>query len=200
MARMLRALRNSTTPRATLHPFLFGLYFVLTLAAANTAELKGWPDLVRPILISLAVCGVCWAAGYALTRDSQKAATLSLLWFLAFSLYGYVAETLRVPGVLRLIGEERGLGVLFALMLIGPSLAVHRTARRLGPINRYLSLVGLILLGYTSFQLYRGLRTGQNSQGALTLPMSLADSRPAGDDRRHLLDCPGQIHRQRVSP
>lgn len=181
------ALGNSTTRPATLHPFLFGLYFVLTLAAANTAELKGWPDLVRPILISLLACGLCWFAGYALTRDSQKAAILSLLWFLAFSLYGYVAETLRVPGVLRLIGEERGLGVLFALVLMGPSLAVHRTARRLEPVNRYLSLVGLILLGYTSIQLYRGLRAGQTSRGVLPLPRVSAEPRPTDQPDIYLI-------------
>jgi hypothetical protein len=169
--------RRTTEPRwvasrgaSRLHPFLFGLYFVLTLAASNTVELKGLPDLVWPIFISLAACGLCWIAALAVTRDSQKAGVLALLWFVAFSLYGYVAETLRVPGALRLIGAERGLGMLFAVALFGPTLAIRRTGRPLEPVNRFLSLVGLFLVAYTGFQVLLGLRETRNPRAALPLP------------------------------
>ncbi|MGH7580012.1 MAG: hypothetical protein ACREM9_07560 [Gemmatimonadales bacterium] len=167
--------------RWLLHPFLFALYFVVTLAAANTNELKGLADLVWPVSISLLVCSFCWLAGYALTRDGQKAAILGLLWFVAFSIFGYVAETLRLPLTLRLIGEEPGLGVLFALALFGPTLAIHRSGRRLKPVNRYLSLVGLCLLGYTTFQLYRGLQRERDRGAVLPLPPVLADRAAMGD-------------------
>jgi hypothetical protein len=164
-----------------LHPFLFGPYFVFTLAASNTAELKGWPDLVWPILISMVVCGLCWVAGFALTRDTQKAGILCLLWFVAFSLYGYVAESLRLPGTLALIGGERGLGVLFALALFGPSLAVRRMVRRLEPVNRYLSLVGFFLLGYTMIQVYTGLRGSRDPHAVLPPPTTPTDRKPIGE-------------------
>ena len=166
--------------RWVLHPFLFGLYFVLTLAASNTAELKGWSDLVWPIFISMVVCGVCWLAGFVLTRDPQKSGILCLLWYVAFSVYGYVAETLRMPGALTLIGAERGLGVLFVVALFGPSLAIRRTVRRLEPVNRYLSVVGLLLLCYTTIQLYLGLRQDRDPRAVLPLPAILTDRAPGG--------------------
>ena len=80
--------------RWLLHPPLFGLYFVLTLAASNTTDLEGWPDLVWPLSSRSRLRGLL-ARGLAWTRDAQKAALLCLLWFAAFSLYGYVAEALR---------------------------------------------------------------------------------------------------------
>ena len=167
--------------RWLLHPFLFGFYFVLTLAASNTSELKGWPDLVWPILISLVACSLLWVVGFATTRDTQKAAVLCLLWFVAFSVYGYVAETLRVSGTLRVIGREGGLGVLFGLALFGPSLAIGRSARRLDPVNRYMSLVALLLLGYTTVQLYLGLRRDRDPRASLPLPAVLPDQAPTGE-------------------
>jgi hypothetical protein len=156
--------------RWSLHPPLFGLYFVLTLAASNTTDLKGWPDLVWPAAVSLLVCSVCWAAAYAWTRDAQKAALLCLMWFAAFSVYGYVAEALRVAEVLGLIGSEPGLGALFLLALFGPSLAVRRATRRMEAVNQYVTVVGLCLVAYTAVRLYYGLRQHHDPRVALALP------------------------------
>jgi len=167
--------------RWLLHPFLFALYFVLTLAASNTTDLKGWPDLGWPILVSLLACSLCWVAAFALTRDLQKAAIVGLLWFVAFSVFGYVAETLRVAGALKPIGGELGLWILFVLALFGPSLAIRRSVRPLEPVNRYLSLVALLLLGFTTVQLYRGLRQDRDLRAVLPLPAVLPDAAPSGD-------------------
>lgn len=169
--------------RWLLHPFLFGLYFVLTLAASNAGELKGWPDLAWPMSISLLLCAVFWILAYAWSRDGQKAALLCLLWFVAFSVYGYVAETLRLSGALRLIHAEAGLAGLFALSVFGPSLAIRRTARRLEPLNRYAAVVALCLVCYTTFRLYRGLEGDRAAQASLPLPAVsgrgvAADARP----------------------
>jgi hypothetical protein len=164
-----------------LHPFLFGLYFVLTLAASNTTELKGWQDLGWPILVSLVACSLCWAAGFALTREPQKAATVGLLWFVAFSVFGYVTETLRAAGTLGLIGHELGLGALFAVGLFGPTLAIRRSVRPLEPVNRYLSLVALLLLGFTTVQLYQGMLRDQDPRAVLPLPALLPDAASSGD-------------------
>lgn len=140
-----------------LHPFLVGVYFVLTLAADNASALQGWREIAWPAAIVLAIGGVSWALGFVLTRDAQKTAILVLLWVVAFSAFGYVAETLRPAGVLRRTYGELGLLGLFGLAVFGPSLAVCRTARDLGPLNRYFTLVGGILAGYAAFQLSRGL-------------------------------------------
>ena len=167
--------------RWLLHPPLFGLYFVLTLAASNTSDLTGWSDLAWPISISLLACAVCWLAAYAWTRDGQKAAVLCLLWFVAFSVFGYVAEALRVARVLGLIGSEPGLGALFALALFGPSLAIRRSARRLEPMNQYASIVGLCLVTFTALQLYRGMREDRDPRAALPLPGVSEDRGPTAD-------------------
>jgi hypothetical protein len=143
--------------RWLVHPFLVGLYFVLTLAASNATDLNGLGDLVWPISVSLLVCGLFWTVGYALTRDAHKASLLSLLWVVAFSVFGYVADILHPTGTLQRMGGALGLGGLFAIALFGPSLAICRTGRPLDPVSRYLTLVGVLLVGYTTVQLYRGL-------------------------------------------
>jgi hypothetical protein len=144
-----------------LHPFLGGIYFVLTLAAANATALLGWRDLVVPSLINLGLCSVYWVVGFALSRNPDKASLLSLLWLTAFSVFGYAAEHLRplgTPGaVLKAIGGEPALGILFAIVILGPSLAICRATRPLEAASRYLTLVAIVLVAYTSARVYRGM-------------------------------------------
>jgi hypothetical protein len=157
------------------HPFLAGLYFVLTLGASNATDLNGLRDFVWPVSISLLVCSLCWIVGYALTRDAQKASLLSLLWVIAFSVFGYVADTLRPPGALQRMGGVLGLGGLFAIALFGPSLAIRRTVRPLDEISRYLTLVSVLLVGYTTLQLVGGLRQERDPQAFVPPPSVLND-------------------------
>jgi hypothetical protein len=151
-------------------PLLYAVYFVLTLAASNTSDLHGWHDLVWPLAMSILVCLLCAVAALTWTRDRQKATLLALLWFVAFSVYGYVAETLRLSGSLRLIGAEAGLGGLFALGLFGPSLFIRRSPRRLEAVNQFATLVGVCLVVFTLAHLYLGLRKGRNPGASLPLP------------------------------
>ena len=152
------------------HPFLAALYFVLTIGASNAIELNGPRDLVWPVSTSVLVCSLCWALGYALTRDAPKASLLSLLWIVAFSVFGYVADTLRPPGTLQRMGGVPGLGGLFAIALFGPSLAIRRTIQRLNAVSRYLTLVTLLLVGYTTVRLYRGLRLERDPRAFVPPP------------------------------
>lgn len=167
--------------RWLLHPFLAGLYFVLTLAASNAIALHGLRDLVWPISISLLVGGLCWTVGYALTRDARKASLLSLLWVIAISVFGYVVDALRPAGALNLLGGELGLSGLFAIALFGPSLAIHRTVRNLDALSRYLTLVGILLVGFTTVQLYQGLRQERDLR-ALVPPPSVPNDRAKSGD------------------
>jgi hypothetical protein len=144
--------------RWLLHPFLVAIWFVLTLAAANVSALRGWQDLTWPICISLGVCTGSWIVGFAVTRNADKASLISLLWIVAFSIFGYVAEPLHSADVPAQIGGEPVLGALFILALFGPTLAVSRMGRRLEPVNRYLSLVAAALVGYTTARVFLGLR------------------------------------------
>jgi hypothetical protein len=170
-----------TARRWLIHPFLVALYFVLTLAASNATALNGLQDLAWPISISLLVCSLCWTAGYALTRDAQKASLLSLLWVIAISVFGYVADTLRLAESLSGIGGEPGLSGLFAIALFGPSLAIRRTVRPLDAISRYLTLVSVLLVTYTTVQLYRGLRQDRDLRAAVPPPLVVPDRARAGD-------------------
>jgi hypothetical protein len=175
------ALRRLLPNRWTLHPFLAATYFVFTLAAANTAALRGWADLATPTVVSLGLCALCWATGYALTRNAHKTSLLALVWVAAFSLFGYVTEALRPGGMLRVVGGEAGIGGLFALVILGPSLAILRTRRVLEPVSRYLMLVSAVLVGYTAWRVSRGLGDTPEVLPPLPLPATLADAAPAKD-------------------
>ncbi len=171
-------LKRGTTrvrPSWLLHPFLVAAYFVLTLAAANAQALHGWRDLLVPMGTSLAFCGLCWFLALGLTRRRDQTAWLSLLWIFAFSVFGYVAEALRSGGLLRLAGGEPALVGLFALALFGPSLAIRRTGRVLEPLHRYVTLVSVILVGYTGVQVYRGIDEGPATAAPLELPAKAPD-------------------------
>ena len=164
-----------------LHPFLVALYFVLSLAAANTEALHGWRDLVLPAAISLAFCAGCWLLAFALTGREQKTALMTLLWVVAFSIFGYVAEALRSGGLLRRVGGEPALVSLFALAVFGPSLAIRRTGRGLEPLNRYLTLVALVLVGYTAWLVSRDLVRQPVGVTPLELPAARTDHEQNGE-------------------
>jgi hypothetical protein len=164
-----------------LHPFLVALYFVLTLAAANPVALHGWGDIVTPAAISMGFCALCWGLAFALTHNGHKASLLALLWVVAFSLFGYVAETLRPGGVLSAAGGETGLGGLFAIAVLGPSLAIGRMNRSLETVSRYLTLVGVLLVGYTTLKLYSGLDDPPEGRVPLPVPATLGHSEPPED-------------------
>ncbi|HEY9506284.1 MAG TPA: hypothetical protein VIQ27_09955 [Gemmatimonadales bacterium] len=161
-------------------PLLYAIYFVLTLAASNTSDLHGWHDLAWPMGMSVLVCLLCCLAALAWAKDRQKAALLALLWFVAFSVYGYVVEALRLSGALRLIGAEAGLGGLFVLGVFGPSLAISRSPRRLEAVNQFAKLVGVCLVVFTIVELYLGLGRGRSGSTALPLPTVIGERAPAG--------------------
>ncbi|HEY9505013.1 MAG TPA: hypothetical protein VIQ27_03495 [Gemmatimonadales bacterium] len=164
-----------------LYPFLFALYFVMTLAEANIGEFKSLADLREPIALSVGVCTVCWLVGFAITRHPHKAAALALVWFVAFAVYGYVTESLRASGTLMIMGGDAIVRVLFAVALVGLSLAISRSARRLEPISVYLSLVGLVLIGFTTAQLLRGLSRETDVRVSLAPSAISAAPWPSGE-------------------
>jgi hypothetical protein len=175
------ASRRASPDGWTLHPFLVAIYFVLTLAAANATALHGWRDLAAPLAISLGFCGLCWASAFALTRDARKASLLALVWLVAFSLFGYVAEALRPGGALTRAGGEAGLGGLFVMAVLGPSLAIRRTTRDLEAVSRYLTMVGVVLVGYTAWQVSGGMEDPPEAPIPLSLPQTLGDGEPAAN-------------------
>jgi hypothetical protein len=155
-----------------LHPFLAGIYFVLTLAASNAISLHGWRDLTWPLPTAILVAGILWLLAYAVTRSPEKAAILSLIWTIAFSVFGYAAEVLLPSGAIKAVGGELGLFGLFLLMLLGPSLAIRKSHRSFDSYNRFATVVTAILVVYTFAQLYRGLHRERNLQILVPPPAS----------------------------
>jgi hypothetical protein len=160
-------------------PFLAGVYFVLTLAASNAESLNGWQDLAWPVPTVLVLSGLLWLAAWGLTRRAQQASLISLLWVVAFSIFGYVAEALVPSGTLQLIGGELGLGLLFLCALVGPSLAIRRTSRSLEVSNRYATIVAGLLVAFTGVQLVRGLAE-EGSRTVLVPPPPIAPGAKPG--------------------
>jgi hypothetical protein len=167
--------------RWRLHSFLAGIYFVLTLAASNAISLRGWTDLAWPIPTVLVLAGFFWILAYGLSRDPAKAALLSLLWIVAFSVFGYTAEALLPTGAIQLVGGDLGLLVFFLVMLFGPSLALVRTSRSLEAANRYATLVAGLLVLFTAVQLYRGLHQVRSLQVLVPPPASTGHGAASGD-------------------
>ena len=187
--------------RWLLHPPLYGLYFVLTLAASNTTDLKGWTDLVWPLSISLLACGVFLArrpmpgpGTRTKPRCSERALVRGILH-------------LRLPGgqpagrarVLWLIGQEPGTG--------GPvppraprTVAGSFAARAAGwdPLNQYAMIVGLCLVAYTVVRLYYGPAAASRSSGAPAAAGGLKRGSTATHPDIYLIVA-RQVHRQRAA-
>jgi hypothetical protein len=153
-----------------LGPFLAAGFFVLTLAAANAEALNGWEDLGWPLLSMVAISAVFMILAAAWTRSAEKAALLTLLWVTAFSLFGYVSDSLLRSGSARLVGGETGLVGLVLVSLVGPSLAIRRARRSLASLNAYVSLVATLLVTYTTLSLYVGLEHGPTASPGQMLP------------------------------
>jgi hypothetical protein len=150
------------------YPFLASAYFVLALAVQNNSELIPARDLVWPLANSLGVCALCWLAAFSYTRDIQKSALITLLLVVAFSSFGYVAGPLFEANALERVGGETGILILFALVLVGPVLAIGRSRKRLETTNRYFALVALMLTGYNAVQFYRDTRVSGRANLSLT--------------------------------
>ena len=70
---------------------------------------------------------------------------------------------------------------LFALAVFGPSLAIRRTARRLEPLNQYLTLVAITLVGYTAWLVSRDLVRQPAGVTPLELPAARTDHEQKGE-------------------
>jgi len=135
-------------------PFLAACFFVLTLAEANAEALNGWQDLRVPMLTVTVASIALTVAAAAWSRTVEKTTLLAVLWVTAFSVYGYVTESLLRSGSAWLVGGETGLIGLVLITVIGPSLAIRRAQRSLAPVSSYVCLVAMLLVTYTSLSLY----------------------------------------------
>jgi hypothetical protein len=75
-----------------IHPFLFGLFFVLALYSANVAEVSPTQVLIRIVVVTASTI-VILVLARMLLRDFRRAALLtSIALILCFS-YGHICES-----------------------------------------------------------------------------------------------------------
>lgn len=137
--------------RFVIHPFLFGLFFVLALYSFNVA-LVSPGGIVLPILVVLAATGVIMLLSWVMLRNVRKAGLLtSVAVVLRFS-YGHVVnlmrssadEGLNFPAAM----DDPGIIVLTAwiLLFIVGAYFIWTTRRNLRKLTTILNIVAPIML------------------------------------------------------
>jgi hypothetical protein len=133
------------------------VYFVLAVAAASNAEAVRLSDLRTPTALAMLVCGITWGIGYALTRQTEKAALISLLMVLAFATYGYVVAALTPSKAIRAVGGDAGVLALYVVIVAGVIPTIRRASGRFEALLHYCTVLGLLLVAYTSYAVRRSM-------------------------------------------
>jgi hypothetical protein len=153
-------------PGTLLAPVLACLYFPLALAA-DAGDLVRIRDLALPIARPLGVGASGWVLGYWAARDARKAAVVSSLVVTAFATFGYL-HRLITAGRIPLIGRELVLLGVVAGVVACTLLAVPRSRRTFEPLLRFLSMVGILLVGFSVVRLAGKIRGSEMSAATLT--------------------------------
>ena len=135
-------------PRFVLHPILLAAAYVLSLALATEAE---WADIVRPVLVAMALATTLTLVGWAVFRnrwDGALAATVVVLLLLSLPVADFawkqLTEAIGVTGTMVVAAL-----VLAALIGI-PALLVLRARHGGRPLRRppagVLNVFGVILV------------------------------------------------------
>jgi uncharacterized membrane protein YjgN (DUF898 family) len=78
--------------RFVIHPFLFGLFFVLGLYSANVDEVS-FSQVVVPMLVVIAGTAVILLLAWLLLRSIRKAAFLTSIAVILCLSYGHCGES-----------------------------------------------------------------------------------------------------------
>jgi hypothetical protein len=159
--------------------FLAGLYFVLTLAAQNGAELLHPEDLARPVAISLVVAGFSWTVGRLALGSADKASLWATAVVVGFSSFGIAIQAAVQSGLLQRQDPVDGFLLLLLLSLLWLLSWLRRTSRKLREGTRCIALVSVLLVGWSSGRLALQTstpdqRASNPSDSVITLPRSLS--------------------------
>lgn len=140
---MLAMLRR----QVVIYPFLFALYGVLALAAANAVEVTWLRVLVIPITVVMAVAAAAWMLSRLVSRDVHVRALVALDIVLWFSWYGYFRRALvSQPLLYRLAEHQYAIpGFLLSLSAV-VYIIVRRFPRPLSELSRYLNITSVVLV------------------------------------------------------
>jgi len=99
------------------HPYLFAIYPVLALLAANAGKVD-LPQVVRPLLLSVGLAWTTYALLVRVVREARTAGLMTTVFLLLFFSYGHVyhlARDLTIGGVL--LGRHRYTGPIWIVLL-----------------------------------------------------------------------------------
>ncbi len=178
---------NSTTYKPNwlryfpLHPFLFAVYPILALLAANISEVEP-SSMWRSLLLSVLAAALLALAFYAIFREWERAALLTTILLMLFYSYGHVYILLKgveINGFF--LFRHRTLIPLWIVSGILLIWWVSRKSFRAGTGTYALNLVGLILLVLPVFQLgtfFLQRRSLQAEQDPSALNLSVGNQPP----------------------
>jgi hypothetical protein len=127
------------------HPFLFTLYSVLFLFAANVDRVS--IQKTFPIILLLLFCSALILVLFRLITNSwAKAGLLSTLMILLFISFGSVYNLITTRQILGVLGQANVLAAIYAAIFILIGWWILRKLRNPDPINIFLNVVSIILI------------------------------------------------------
>jgi hypothetical protein len=135
------------------HPFLFGLFVILSLLSANLQRLPA-SHILRPLLVLLFFTTLLFYLLVWLVKDRHPAGViLSLALFLFFS-YGHVYGLLEGTSMLGFdIGRHRVLLPLFLLLFLGGAWSIFKNRPGMIQWTAWLNIITCVLVLFQIIQL-----------------------------------------------
>ena len=158
---------------APVHPLFFAIFAPLSLYASNVGQVP-WPDVVRPLLLSLAAMSVLFVLARIVLRQTDRAAAVvTAILFLFFSYGHFLGLEPFVAGVLVLFSSNSSqvnpnayLLPIWSIVLLATVYFCVRSKRNFRPLTAILNVVGFVSVSIplwlicTSGSRYPGLRAG----------------------------------------
>jgi hypothetical protein len=158
--------------RVPLHPFLFAIFPIAFLLAANIEEVA--PDVaLRPLLAALLLALFLLLVTRLLLKDWRRAALVTTWLLILFFSYGHVYQIFKdveIGGVL--LGRHRWLLPAYAVVGILVGWRLLRRSLDLDRVTLIFNLVGLILLIYPTYQVTRSVTRSARGQSTAAIVYS----------------------------
>ena len=172
---------RSQRTRRVFHPILFAAFPVIFLWAHNVDQGLDFDEVVRPLLLSIAIAGGLWFLGTRLLHDSRRAGLIVSVLALMFFSFGYVAHaTGHIEGanVTLLLAGWCALAVVVVALLVRGGSWVPAATNGFNIAAAVLVGLNLFTIGWA--QIFPGAGSEAFiAQGAPTLPPHLASTPPA---------------------
>lgn len=154
-----------------LHPFFFALYPILELRNYNITYVEA-TALVRPIILSVLLTALIWAALRLITGDWQKSGIITTLVMILFFSYGHVF--IQIESVFGTLIRHRYLVLIYAGLLLFLSILLLWKVKRPEPIINFLTVTGGILVVFSlarslqyDFSVYQSAQRSNRAQNSL---------------------------------